>query len=246
MVIVDAYNVLMTEGSGGIDLPDLERLAGASRFASRGVVLVCDGVARGRSSPGSVAGAAGGSGRGVRVVQAGPGREADAVIEAMLEADSAPRRLLVVSDDRRLKRAARRSRAGWLGSLPFLARLREDEQRSPAPALPSFATEIPLDRASVAYWMRQFGLDDEAPAPQDVRQKGRTKPPTPAPPPTPATPSKPRRGVERADGAGVTPPSPPRLPAGERIDPVLLDALEEWAIGLDELDMRRWLDRKDS
>ena len=82
MVIVDAYNVLLAEGVGGIDLDELRALAAASRFARRGVVLVCDGVPK--ADPAGVFDEAGGVGRGVWTVAAGPGRDADSLIERML------------------------------------------------------------------------------------------------------------------------------------------------------------------
>jgi hypothetical protein len=164
----------------------------------------------------------------------------------MLAADSAPSRFLLVSDDRRLKASAKRAGASVLSSRGFLARLREDEERGRPTPLPAFATDLPLDRGSVAFWMDHFGVEAEATpevvASMPVREaprvdaKARSR-------------SSSKKGG-RPEGAGPKKEQdaparrPLELPGGERVDPVLLDALEEWALGLDDLDMRRWLDGK--
>jgi len=255
MVIVDAYNVLMAEGTGGLDLPDLEALAGRSRYAKRGVVLVCDGTAKGGS--GGLRRAAGGVGAGVRVVAAGPGRDADSLIEAMLERDSAPKRVTVVSDDRRLRRAARRVRASWMGSRAFVDRIRRDAgAKGPAP-LPAFATEVPLDRGAVGHWLREFGVAPGS-TPEEVAGLERAAPEQAAPavrrkarpisePPARTSDRKgqrdgSRREGSRRDGSGR---GSPELAPGEIVDPLLLDALEEWALRPEDLDMGRWLEREE-
>lgn len=235
MVIVDTYNLLLAEGVGGIDLAELEAMARSSRFARRGVVLVCDGV--GRSGAASLTQAAGASGSGVRVIAAGPGRDADSLIERMLESDSAPSRLLVVSNDRRLQKAARRVRASWLGCKSFFRRLQADQERSRPAPLPSFATDLPLDRGSVGHWLSEFGIAG-ASTPEEVAGLPREPDASPKPASSP---------MPKARKRDVAPPAQPKkaqgrvLPQGETIDPLLLDALEAWAIRPEDLDMGRWL-----
>src|SRR5205085_11050412 len=58
--------------------------------------------------------------------------EADDVIEALIRQDSAPKQLTVVSDDRRLKEAARRRECAALGCLDYLEQLRRPP---PVPAV---------------------------------------------------------------------------------------------------------------
>ena len=58
--------------------------------------------------------------------------EADDVIEALIRRDSAPRQLTIVSDDRRLKEAARRRHCPALGCLDYL----EQVGRPPRPVSP--------------------------------------------------------------------------------------------------------------
>jgi len=80
----------------------------------------------------------------------GPGREADDVIEDLIGKASDPRRLLVVSSDRRLRKAAKRRRCKWLDSESFLRTILEDVARGTALADPP-----PPDTDD---WVAQFGL----------------------------------------------------------------------------------------
>ena len=83
---------------------------------------------------------------------------ADDLIEELIVADSAPRRLVVVSSDHRIQRAARRRRAKpvdsdvWYAEL-IRARRERHESQADAPARPS----APLLEEDVNYWLRQFG-----------------------------------------------------------------------------------------
>jgi len=101
-----------------------------------------------------------------RVVQHGPllvrfaARQgtADDLIGELILADSAPRRLTVVSSDHEIQRAARRRRAKavdseiWYSGL-IRARHEREEQSDDAPARPA----VPLLEEDVNYWLRQFG-----------------------------------------------------------------------------------------
>jgi hypothetical protein len=160
MVIVDANNVLHAWGDG-VSPGGVVRLLEAamnSRYASRGVVMVCDGSA-GRLDP-AAQGAlvrlmASHGGGGCRVVYAGPEREADDVIEGMIASAADAGHLLVVSTDARLKRAAFRAGATAMRSAEFLGHLEKDRSKMAARAAPASAG---LDAGSVAWWMRYFGF----------------------------------------------------------------------------------------
>lgn len=231
MLIIDAYNVLHVTGVlppelAGPDLDDLARLVGESRYGRQRVILVCDGAGPSRLKLWR-------SGRGtgsVEVRYAGAGREADAVIEALLAepaAGGARRSLLVVSTDGRLRRAARRARVSWISSEGFLAHLAADAGRLPPPrgSRPAFAQEIPLDGPSVAHWLRVLGIAADDPILRIAAASG------PEPP----------RADEQT--SAPTPASPEPASNAEPVDPLLLEALKEWAgrLSLDDLDMRRWL-----
>jgi uncharacterized protein len=102
--------------------------------------------------------------RGMTVRFAEPGLDADDVIEQLIKADSAPRRLVVVSSDHRLHRAARRRKARPVDSDEWYAdvlRKRIAGVRRKSPGLKS--TDLPSD-GEVRFWLRQFGLEDTEPA----------------------------------------------------------------------------------
>jgi uncharacterized protein len=98
--------------------------------------------------------------RGMTVRFAEPGSDADDVIEQLIKADSAPRRLTVVSSDHRLHRAARRRKARPVDSDEWYAevlRKRIAGVRRKSPGLKP--TDLPGD-GEVRFWLRQFGLED--------------------------------------------------------------------------------------
>lgn len=92
--------------------------------------------------------------------------DADALLEELIRADSAPKRLTVVSSDHRLQRAARRRRAKAVDSQAWWDELhrRRGRHKPPAssgPAKPSG----PLSEEEVAFWLHQFGAAPEADSP---------------------------------------------------------------------------------
>lgn len=96
--------------------------------------------------------------RGITVRFAAQYQEADDLIEELIQADSSPRRLVVVSSDHRIQRAARRRRAKVVDSDVWYAevvRLRRDrpQSRTEMPVRPA----VPLLEEDVEYWIRQFG-----------------------------------------------------------------------------------------
>lgn len=100
----------------------------------------------------------------VQVVYCGGGKDADAMLEELIEKNTAPRRLTVVSSDRRLRRAAGRRRATALTAPEYLKAMVQRQNR-PAPPPP----EPPEKRRGVSspgeleVWLKLFGLDPKAP-----------------------------------------------------------------------------------
>jgi len=89
----------------------------------------------------------------------GAGVSADDVIRARIAEDTAPRRLVVVSSDREVARAARRREARALGSAEFWARVVDELDRPPpAPRLPREKTEGLLE-GERDEWLREMGFD---------------------------------------------------------------------------------------
>jgi predicted RNA-binding protein with PIN domain len=87
---------------------------------------------------------------------------ADELIAELIRADSAPRRLVVVSSDHEIQRAARRRRAkavdsdAWYADLIRVRRERA-ETADDAPARPA----VRLLQEDVSYWLRQFGGESQ-------------------------------------------------------------------------------------
>jgi predicted RNA-binding protein with PIN domain len=104
--------------------------------------------------------------RGMTIRFAEPGSDADTMIEGLIQADSSPRRLIVVSSDHRLHRAARRRRAKAIDSDKWYAeilRRRIDRLRRKSPGQKPAG---PPSESEVHFWLRQFGLEDrDSPAP---------------------------------------------------------------------------------
>lgn len=188
MLIVDAFNVLHAVSAAeprlsGLTLEGLAALIGVcggavgGRFRSAGVVLVCDGTAGGRGWRTGQELA-----RGVRVHLAGPGQDADSLIERMLmdaerrgwAGGSASGRagggaILVVSSDRRVQAAAvgmAGGRAKWMSSGDFVRLLaaetvkHEKRRRDKSGDRPPLGAGETLDKDTAAYWLREFGYAD--------------------------------------------------------------------------------------
>lgn len=134
----------------GRDVAALARLITASRFGANSVHLICDGT-----PPSGHDGAHEFTASGARITYAGAGKEADALIEDLIKRSSAPTRMIVVSSDRRIQRAARRRRAVPLSSQRFLAlvvssRGSEGQEGSPRPE------QISSDE--IHHWLEEFGI----------------------------------------------------------------------------------------
>lgn len=271
MLLIDAFNVLhaqwcLPREERGLDVPGLVRLIGRSRYAGRRVRVVCDG----RPGPqwarsGLLETQCGMTWTRVgraEVVFSGRGREADDVIEEVLER-TRDLTIMVVSSDRRLVRAAGRAGADRVGNGAFLKQLSADA-RTGEPE-PAFVADVPLDHYSVLHWMREFGYEPPeeggraAPEPETRAGAPGEEPRRDAPAPgpargVPAPPASPgfgdRLGIElpardprpepEPDPASVSKPGPVEH---EALDPILAEAFDEWCGRLDpaDLDMERWI-----
>jgi hypothetical protein len=136
----------------GLDAPGLAELVARSRKWP-GAVLVCDGV-KPRGVPGAP---------GVELRFAGPGRDADSLIERMIGDAPDPKRLTVVSSDRRVKAAAKRARCKALSSEGFLRQLVEriESGRVPAGSPSAGKPEVPLDAFALRRWLDEFGVSPD-------------------------------------------------------------------------------------
>jgi predicted RNA-binding protein with PIN domain len=93
------------------------------------------------------------------VLFAGPGRDADTVIEGKIQANTAPRRLVIVSSDRRLRRAARVRGAAAVKSQDFWERLQKELSRKKTTKEPR-GKRHRLTESETKQWLEFFGLDE--------------------------------------------------------------------------------------
>jgi hypothetical protein len=161
-LLIDGNNVLCTNmppGLAGLDEWGPCRLVAASGLGGGQATMVCDGPARGRGDPSAAA-------NGMEIIYAGPGRPADPIILALIQRDTAPRRLIVVSSDHEIQRAAHRRRAQAWDSPRFIhelsaalaaARLHRVRGTPDTPKIqPGTLSEHDARR-----WAREFGLDPD-------------------------------------------------------------------------------------
>lgn len=231
MLLIDTYNVLQTTGVlppelAGPEPADLADLIAHSRYRGREARLVCDGK-RPKGAPALRSGL-------IRTIYAGPGVEADSRIEEMIARSSAPKKLLVVSSDRRLRKAAAKRKCGWMDSVWFLDELAADANSGPrAPGgKPGFTRKVPLRPEEVRRWAEEFGPEAE----RLVQAAGEARPQGTRP--------KPRAESEQAPEPARpidTPDPTPKLPDAD--DPIWTAARQEWGdrFSIADLDMRRWL-----
>lgn len=145
---------------------------------------------------------------GIRVLFPEPGHEADELIEEMIAQDPQPRKLRIVSSDRRLHRAARERMAASINSDRFLDELDErraapDQEARPPSSRPSvpIPKENPRSGADttpptgdVDYWMKEFGeikVRDETDLTAALERSLSGEPPAEALPATSAKPTSP-------------------------------------------------------
>ncbi|TWT36062.1 YacP-like NYN domain protein [Posidoniimonas corsicana] len=140
---------------------------------------------------------------GVHVLFARRYADADAMLEALIEADRAPKELLVVSGDRRVQRAARSRGAAWRDSSDWNRELLR-RPAHPVSAPPVSTPEKPADIGDADYWVNEFSQplppDEAAPEPAPPARSG-------AGDPASESPASPPRGEKPDESSGN--PFPP-------------------------------------
>lgn len=96
----------------------------------------------------------------IQVTYSGHGVSADAVLTRLLQADSAARRLTVVSTDHGVARVARRRKARTVRSEDFWAMVKRDLARPPVRRTEPEEKEAGLSPEATQQWLGEFGLDE--------------------------------------------------------------------------------------
>ncbi len=156
-LLLDGNNVLHALAGEGLDATRLA-LCNYLRetVALRDKVhVVFDGPSRGGPRPEDFLP------HGIRLTYSGS-TPADRFVIRAIEADSAPRRLTVVSTDRQIRAAARRRRCASLTSEEFSRRLRTEIER-PSPATPPEPPEKieGLSPDQTKSWLEEFDIEPE-------------------------------------------------------------------------------------
>ena len=159
-LLIDCYNVLhtdMPQQLAGLEEVALCNALANSKWSRERISVVCDGVVK----PG---GPAVSPVEEVDLVYSGPGRSADDVIIQMIDHDSAPRRLLVISSDREIQKAARRRRAKSWTSDRFIHELAKSIQSG---SKTKSRSKSVMSDNDVRKWAEAFGLDPDEPVDPD-------------------------------------------------------------------------------
>ena len=161
-LLIDGYNLLHVSGvfGQGTALTELHRsrealmaaLASLLEPAERSrTTIVFDAAGAPPGLPQSF------SYEGINVQFARDPGNADELLEILIEAHDAPRKLVVVSGDHRVQRAARRRRATAIDSDQWWAKLRakQHHKKTEIPASPQKPTGD-LATSDVDYWLAEF------------------------------------------------------------------------------------------
>lgn len=160
-VIIDGYNLLHAargyDEDGDLGRGQLCQLLGRwGRAAQQEVLVVFDGSAPPEPLGRQLHGV------GIEVIYSGPGRSADDLVVERIDASSAPRRLVVVSSDRQVRRGARRRRCPQVHSADFfeqVLRVLASGRRSESEPAEKRTGPAPED---VDEWLGRFGYDPDA------------------------------------------------------------------------------------
>ena len=191
-LLIDTFNVLhvtgvLPPGLAGPEVPGLAALIQGSRWSDTPVALICDGMPPPEGPPRLPP--------RIRAIYS-KGVEADDILERLIADSTAPGRLLVVSSDRRVRRAAKKRGAQDLESEQFLRLLLEDRDRArQQPSTPHRPAN--LRPGEVQSWKNEFQIGDaglelpEETLPEDLLDSLRAMEPVRKP--TPPMPTPPKR-----------------------------------------------------
>jgi hypothetical protein len=94
----------------------------------------------------------------LEVIFAGLGRDADTVIEDKIRASSAPKRLSIISSDRRIRDTARTRKANAVKSEVFWDNLQK-QLRQKKPVKEPEAKRLGLSESETKQWLEFFGIE---------------------------------------------------------------------------------------
>jgi len=94
----------------------------------------------------------------LEVIFSGSSREADDIIEKLVLEDTAPKRLIVVSSDRRVKTAANKRKATAVDSIDFWMEAIKTIEKKRERNVEPLAKFTGISEVETEYWLKVFGL----------------------------------------------------------------------------------------
>jgi len=159
-VIIDGYNLLGAIHKAGDDFEDIndvqmcKMIVAYLRRTSQIGQIVFDGIGPPDKTPFD-------SMAPLEVVFSGRVKDADTVIENKIAANTAPRSLIVVSSDRRIRAAARKRKATSAKSDIFWYEVIKSLSKKDRPSPEPIEKRIGLSETETNLWLKAFGLDKD-------------------------------------------------------------------------------------
>ncbi len=157
MFIIDGHNLLhsidkVDEGSESISDVQLCRIVGRylKLIGEKGEIIFDGTGPRDKSGFDNIS--------NLEVLFAGLGTDADTIIEDKIRANTAPKRLSIVSSDRRLRKAAQARKAMAVKSEVFWNNLQKQLSRKKTMREPA-AKRQGLSESETKQWLKFFGLE---------------------------------------------------------------------------------------
>lgn len=94
----------------------------------------------------------------LEIIFSGTTHEADDIIEKLILASSAPKNLIVVSSDKRIKKAAEKKKATAVDCVDFWTEVIKLLEKKKKKAAEPQAKYIGITEAETEYWLREFGF----------------------------------------------------------------------------------------
>jgi len=157
MFVIDGHNLLhaipkIDEGAASINDEQLCRIiSNYMKLTAQTAEIIFDGVGpRDKSGFDNI--------NGLEVSFAGLGTDTDSVIEDKIRASTAPKRLIIVSSDRRLRKAARTRKAASIKSDNFWNNINKQLNKKRPKKEPG-AKRHGLSDSETKQWLDYFGLE---------------------------------------------------------------------------------------
>ena len=156
MLIIDGYNLLWAaqKQTPDIKIDDISLCQLISQYLkilNRQGQVIFDGIGPPDKAPfGRIS--------NLEIIFSGANNDADSIIETKIAADSAPKRLMIVSSDQRIRKAAQRAKSVSVKSEKFCVEMLKVISRKRPKSEPA-AKRAGLDEAQTKQWLKYFGLE---------------------------------------------------------------------------------------